>query len=279
MRKVGIDKSGQWIGEAFGLLRAHPAAFLLMGLVYTLISHLPFLDVLIVLLLGPALIAGMLHAANLASSNQAPRVGQMFRAFTDGDRIGSYMALCLPYVGLFMIMVVLLIPAFPAIMGALRGQSTGMASPEADIKHMLDALRPLITSHPGASLLWLLVYVVLAFVSSMLTILAPARVMFAKETAFTAMRNSFIACRTNFGAYFLLVVLLFSISLGVWILGSVLAAFMPRTLASILVMSPFNVLVALVVFAMHRGIFGDAADGANPAPEPAARPETHTFEA
>jgi len=279
MRKVGIDKSGQWVGEAFGILRAHPAPFLLMGLIYTLISQLPYLGVLITLLLGPALIGGMLHAANLASANQAPRVGQMFHAFTDADRIGSYMALCLPYIGLSLIMIILLIPAYPAVIGALRGQTTGMTSPEADIRHMLEALRPLITSHIGAVFVWLLAYVVLAFIASMLTLLAPARIMFAREGAFTAMRNSFIACRTNFGAYFLLVVLLFSISLGVLILASVLAAFMPRPLASILAMTPFNVLVALVVFAMHRGIFGNAAGGANPAPEPAATPGTHTFEA
>lgn len=277
MRKVGSDKSGQWIGEAFGLLRRHPGPFLAMGLVYTLISQLPVLGFLVTLLLGPALIGGMLYAAGQAAAGHTPRVGQMFRAFQEGDRIASFMALCLPFIALFVVMVALLLPAFPAIAEALRGQTASGVPTDAGVKQMLDALTPLVTSHPGAFALWMVAYVVLAFVTSMLTFLAPARIMFERRRAFTAMRESFLACRTNFAAYFLLAVLLFLLSLGMMILDTVLATFLPRMLAAILAMSPFNVLVALAVFAMHRTIFGGQA-GAAPPQDPPASP-SHTIEA
>jgi hypothetical protein len=277
MRKVGSDKSGQWIGEAFGMLRRHPGPFLLMGLIYTLISQLPVFGFLITLLLGPAMIGGMLYAAGQASSGQTPRVGQMFRAFQEGDRITSFMALCLPFIALFLVMAAMLLPLFPTIAHALRGQSAADVSSDAGVRQLLDALMPLVTRHAGLFSLWMLVYVVLTFLASMLTFLAPARIMFDRMPAFAAMRESFVACRTNFAAYFLLAVLLFLISLGMMILDTVLATFLPRPLAAILAMSPFNVLVALVVFAMHRSIFDARNTAAPPADTPAA--QSHTFEA
>ncbi|GEM_PF-1794278 len=282
MNKVGINHSRRWIGEAFGMLRRHPVPFLLMGLVYTLLAQLPWLiGFFIALFLGPALMGGMIHAAREAAAGRTPRVGQLFHAFQEGDRIGSYIALSLPVIGLVFVMVAMLIPVIGPLVASLQAQAGGSGADAITYEQLRSILAQQISATPGTFFLLVLFYLLGAFVVSMLTFLAPARIMLARETAFTAMRSSFAACRTNLGPYFLLGILMFLIALGMMTLARVLGTVLPPALASLLAMGPFNAFVALVVFATHRSMFGDQTPSqeqasANPAEK---APDAHTFEA
>lgn len=276
MQKVGVEKGVEWIGTGFRIVRGHPVEFLLMSLIYTTISLVPFLGLPVIVLLGPALLGGMIHASREASLGHRPRVGQLFQAFQDGDRTGSYIALCLPYVAFFVALIILFFPLIAAIFHAAQ---SGQINPRdsSDSAALAEALRPIITGMLGSLMLRFLTLIALAFLVGMLTFLAAARIMLGHERAFAAMRSSFSACLRNFGAYFVLMLLL---GMGMFIVRAILSLALPGVLVVLLTGVPFNALIGPIVYAAHCSIFGEDNHDSDVAPTPAApAPSSHTFEA
>lgn len=271
MRKVGVEKGFEWIADGFRILRRYPGPFLLMGLVYTGISLVPFgLGLLVIFLLGPALLGGIIHAAHTASLGQAPRPEQLFQAFKEGDRVGSFIALCLPTLAFVFIMVVLAIPIITAVAHALPAGDLDPQS-SADRAAMMAAVKSVLPHVTGRLLLFFLAMIVFGFIGSMLTFLASARIMLDHDTAFAAMRTSFRACARNFGAYFVLMLL---IGVGIFVLQLVFSLLLPRILVTLFTAVPLNSLLGPIMFSAYRSIFGDQPPEAVRSGAP-----THTIEA
>lgn len=274
MRKVGIEKGAEWIGEGFGILRKHPAEFLLMGLIYTGISLIPYgFGMLVILLLGPALMGGMIHASRQAADGLKPRVGALFHAFQDGDRIGSYIALCLPVVAFVILLIFLFMPVFIPLGHALQNAGVDTSDP-GNSEAVAEALKPILASMVGHVLVLMVITVVLGFLTGMLLFLASARIMLAHEPAFRAMRSSFLACKRNFGAYFILMLL---VAVTVFTVQIMFSLMMPRLLVVVLTSVPINALWGPVLYSAHQSIFATDAPVTDDAPPPS--PTTHTFEA
>ncbi|RAP56228.1 BPSS1780 family membrane protein [Oleiagrimonas sp. MCCC 1A03011] len=272
MRKVDVGASIEWIGSAFRTVRAHPTEFLVMGLIFTLIPLVPLLGGIVILLLGPALLAGMIYAAREADQGRTPKIGQLFQAFQEGDRIGSLIALCLPVfaAGILMILV-----AMPIIM-AIAGSGKIDASTLSDQAALAAALHPILAGMAGRLLLTFALIVVIAFIAGMLTFLAAACIMLGHDPAFTAMRKSFAACARNFGAYFVTVLLL---GLGLGLVRVMLSLLLPDLLAALLTSTPYYALLGPLTYAAYRSIFGDDVSHREDEAVAPPPPISHTFEA
>jgi uncharacterized membrane protein len=109
----------------------------------------------------------------------------------------------------------------------------------------------------------------------MLTFLASARIMLDHDTAFAAMRTSFRACSRNFGAYFILMLL---VGVGLFMLQVGFSFLLPRTLVALFTAVPLNSLLGPIVFSAYRSIFGET-DASSSTSEPSPPPPTHTLQA
>jgi hypothetical protein len=276
MRKVGVEKGVEWIGEGFRILRRYPTEFLLMGLIYTAISLVPYgFGLLVIFFLGPALLGGIIHASRSADSGQKPQVSQLFQAFKDGDRVGSYIALCLPALAFVVILIAMAIPIVSAIGHALP---SGDLDPQSasDRAAMLAAMQSVLPHITGRLLLFIVVMIVFGFIGGMLTFLASARIMLDGDRAFAAMGASFRACARNFGAYFILMLL---IVFGVFMVQVLLSQVLPRTLVVLFTAVPLNSLLGPIVFSAHRSIFGEHVPARTPDEPTPPGPSSHTLEA
>lgn len=250
MRKVPIGNSLAWIRDAFATVGGHPLEFVTMGLIMATIAMIPLLGFLTLLFLGPALIGGMIYAAGENAHGRKPQVGQLFRVFQEGERLGSFVALCLPIViGAF----VLLLFAIPLVVYAMHN---GLLSEQmrSDPVAMNAALKQLLFHH-RAGMLYLAVMLIVLFLVEMTTFLAIPAVMLRRKRASEAIRLSFSACRRNLGA-FLVALLLFGAALQV--LAHVLDLFLPGLWASYLASMCYYTLLGPLSHAMFVDIFGDA---------------------
>jgi hypothetical protein len=273
MRKVGALTGLEWIRDAVLIVRAHPRVFLLMGLFFTSIPLFPLLGPLVLLLLGPALMGGMIHAAREAEQGRVPRIGDLFLAFREGDRIGSFMALCLPIVGALIVLIGLAMPvAIKAInSGAITHQT--LSDPVAvrtALEHTLDSMGP----HRLFLLAGLAVLVM--FVAGMMTFLASACVMLGRQKAFSAIRASFKACAMNLAAFLIAVLVVGVAAQGLHV---VLAMVLPDLLAAIIANIPYYAIFGALSYTAYRSIFGDHSDPEDTSNPPQPETGTHTFEA
>jgi hypothetical protein len=264
MRKVRIGAGLEWLREASGIVRAHPAEFLGMGAIMTVIAVIPLLGSLVMLFLGPALIAGTIHAAHQAAQARKPRIGQLFQVFQEGDRVGSYIALCLPLLGAGIVLAIMLHNA---------GITAQMLSDPKALQATMEAF-----FGTGKGVVFLLVAIVVMLIAGMLTFLATPSILLDRKPAFVAMKNSFRACAGNFGAFF---IALFLLGLGIQILHLLLGLLLPNLLATVLAYTPYYALVGPLAYVAYRSIFSNPeADAAGPASsQPPPPPTRHSFEA
>ena len=259
MRKVPAAAALAWLRFGLDMLRRYPGAFLGMGVVVVVLGQIPLAGTLIALLLGPALTAGVAHAAREADAGRTPRLGQLFEAFTGDKPLGSLVALCLPTVGLIVALMLLLVFV---LLGATGGDPQQLQAMTANPQALLVVLR----GHLGVLLLVVLIAAVL---QTMLVFFAVPRVMFDRRGAFGAMADSVRASARNAGALLSLVLALFA--LGV-IAAAVIAVLVYLPLAlmhvaetwaqTILVMvlgTLANAFGGLVTYAAWRDVFGEAS--------------------
>lgn len=273
MRKLPASRSLEWIRTALSCVGARPMVFVTMGLVMLMIAMLPVLGTLIMLLLGPALTAGLIHAAREQSQGRMPQVGQLFRVFQDGERVASYIALCLPF---FAAILVLTVFAIPLVMYGLH---TGTLTQQmtSDPPAMQAALKQLLL-HSAGGMLYLLVILVVLVLIGMLTFLATPIILLQRRPAFEAMKRSFLACRRNFGP-FIVTMLLSGVALQ--IVSSVLGLALPAWLASSLVSVLYYAALGPLTYAMYGDIFGEEGAAPANAPDASAKPgpDNQTLEA
>ncbi len=271
MRKVGFGHGLTWLGNALSMVGAQPVPFLVMGLIMSVIAAVPLLGAITLLLLGPALVAGTIHASREASLGRKPRIDQLFHVFQKGDRVGSYIALCLPLVAAFFLLVFLAIPFAMYAVGKGIVTQDMTSDPEA----MRSAIDQLLF-HSGAGVLFLLCMGIVLFLVLMLTFLAPSVILLRRNDAFASMKLSFAASARNFGAFFLSVLLF---GMAIQILAKVLGLIFPALFASFVAHIPYYALLGPLTYAMFRDVFGDDASTDADADAPAAPAASHHFEA
>ena len=258
-RKVDAGRGVEWLKQSVQLLLRNPAPFALMGLLLAVIGLVPVLGGLAMLILGPALYAGLMVAARSQERSGNAEFTQLFAAFQEEGKLPKLLVLCLPAV---LGVVVLGVLAAIVIGGAMLGG--GLSAASGSDAFALAALG-------GGGVVFVLLALAVAFVIHALLFFAIPRVMFDGVEPFAAMKESWHAVLANIGAVLLfLVLVLVTYILVAMLLGNV------STLLTQLVLGVVVVPVAAV--AVYRGyadVFGSGASaitGEVPAAAPPAAP-------
>lgn len=260
MRKVTVDHAPHWIGFAFHTIRRHPGVFLGMGLIQALIGQIPIIGGVVMLLLGFALTAGAVYAAREADLGRTPQIGQLFKAFDGEIPLGRFVALCLPAVGIGLVLMIVLVIV---VIGAVGGDAARLQDLQRDPQAML----ALFKGH----LLTLFVLVCIGLMlNALLTFSAVPRVLFDQRGAFEAMGDSLMANWRSLGAFLLTGVLVFlcglvaSLAVGLVVflpLKLLLSGHEQLTLTAMLVAlgALSNAFGGPLMYAAWKDLFADAA--------------------
>lgn len=222
-RNVPAANGIAWLTGAVELIRKNPAAFLLMGLIVTLIGTLPILGSLVLAVISPTLYAGIAWAARAQSRGETAELAHLFQGFKEEGRIGPLLILCLPsVVAGFIAAVLIAIWIGVALAGA--GASAILERPEA-----------LLGAAGAGALVLGLVVVALMIVVFAVTFFAIPDVVFGEKDAFAAMRRSLHASRDNVGAILLYLLVLVSAAILLMAVLSVISSLLGQFVTSILV--------------------------------------------
>lgn len=260
VRKVSASAGAEWLLGGFGLLRKSPFGFGLLGAIFGLLSAgigllslasptliLPLQ--LVMMLLGPLLIAGMIWAAREVDLGRSAQPGQLLRGVQDG-KSGRLLATLLPQIAAGLVAVLLLFvlvgpQQLQHLVGVMEQAQSGAADPSS------------FSGFPvGRLFLWLLLVLVIGVLAGFFTFTAIADMMFTSSGAIEAMKRSFRACLRNLGAMIVFFVLLIitAVALGIavqivaFVVRLALGATAGMFVAQILLMA---VLMAVVTGAMY----------------------------
>lgn len=259
-RAVPPGNAVNWITEAARLLMARPAPFLLMGLVVTLISLVPLLGALVLLVIGPALYAGMSAAARAQREGGGAEFEHLMSGLKAENRAGALVALCLPYLALVIISVLVLTMVVLTFAGAAIAAGSQINSPEAVIAVL----------GVGGLMSAVLLMIPLVIATFSLLFFAIPRVMFDGVEPFPAMRESAQACIANLPAFLITVV---ALVLARFVLAILFGSIVPL-LGAIVVATVFAPLIAAVLYVAWRDVFpaGEQEEQARPG-QPSAPPQ------
>jgi hypothetical protein len=178
-RKIEIGDVFNWFSSAIQLALKNPGVFVVMALIYAVISAIPLLN-LAIIVIGPALQGGFIWAAREQEAGRKAEVEQLFIAFQQPGKAGPMITLCLPTVGLMLVAgVIFAVMIGGAIFAASSGSSSGAGMGFAGM-----AL---------AGLLMIPAAIAVAF----MTYFAVPRVMLDGIAPFDAMKESFAVCMAN----------------------------------------------------------------------------------
>lgn len=222
-RKASAGSGAEWLLAGFSLLRRSPLGLGLLGAIFGLLSAVPMLFAesnmgvffalqLLMVLLGPVLMGGFIHAVHEVESGRRALPGHLLQGFREGKAL-RLVALLLPQVAVGIIAVLLLLamvgPAQLQEAIAVLEQIEGQSNPDPALFEQLPV---------GAFLLWVLAVLVLGVVAYFFTFVATPQIMLENREAFASMKRSFRACVRNVPAmivfFVLLIIIAFLVSLG-----------------------------------------------------------------
>ncbi|HRG16883.1 MAG TPA: BPSS1780 family membrane protein [Pseudomonadota bacterium] len=178
-RKFEIGDVFNWFTSAIQLAMKNPGVFVVMALIYAVISAIPLLNFAMIVI-GPALQGGFVWAAREEEQGRKADISHLFQAFQQPGKAGPMITLCLPTVALALVAGVLIaVMIGGAIFAASSGSSSG-----AGFGFMGMALGGLLLI-PAA--------IAVAF----MTYFAVPRVMLDDVAPFDAMKESFAICMAN----------------------------------------------------------------------------------
>ena len=258
---VPASHGWNWIAQALDVLKRYPMPFLVMGLIFGVIGIIPVLGGLVLLILGPALIAGTCYAAQQAEQGKTPEIGNLFRGFQEGDRIGPLITLCIPLV-VGLVVIGILFGIF-AVGAAVSGGKALMTQAEGNPMVLFQAM----------GFMSLLIMVPLAIIIALgiygLTFFAIPRTLLDKADAFASMKESLAACRKNFGAFLVTIVILM---LGVFVLSAIFKVLHLGVVGDILVSTALYSILGSTLYFAYRDVLGGGAASTHaevPVPPPA----------
>lgn len=202
--RIGIGNGWRWFTGALAIVRRFPAAFGLMALIPAVIYTLvPILGRLVLLVTGPALLAGITLAAHAAATGGKPSVRQLFALFQASPRRAEAIKLCVPLVIANVAAAIVLAVAATSL---LVNQGVDLAALEGDPQKMMATLRATLLG--GAMRGWWIAIASIIAFGWTFTALAIPRVALAHERAFPAMGASLRGVWGHLGAWIVAVVAL-----------------------------------------------------------------------
>jgi hypothetical protein len=256
MSKVESSRGMRWVGQALGLVRRWPQVFLPMGLIVGAIYLIPLLGGLVLLILGPSLLAGAVIAARDADRGDRPAIGQLFELFREEGRLSQGLRLCLPMVG------------GQVLAGFLIGIPVARAMMQAgiDIKALESQPEMILGIMGGSLFVWALVALLVVLFAYAFTATAIARVALDRREAMAAMAESLRLVRANLGAWVVTALLLFAGMFVLAMFSRVLGV--PTLVQALCYAALYTVLGPLLYFAWRDLCAGAQAGGPPPSPPP-----------
>lgn len=248
-----------WVVEGLKTVRRCPGVFLSMGLIVAVIQMIPMLGGLVLLVTGPALVAGTIVAAQAATRGTRPAVGQLFAMFDAAPRRTEALKLCVPLlVGKGLALLVLAM----AVARRLAASGVEMQELEGHPEKILALFGQ------GDMLPWLLAAIVLVLLAWTFTALAIPRVALGSERAFDAMRHGVRQVWASLGAWVVVLLLLFSALMAV---TTVLMLTQWMLVVQIGLYTALYAVLGPILHAAWRDI-GGAGPAPPPPPTPGPRP-------
>lgn len=225
IHSLNFGRGMDWITEGFGLFRRNPLIWIVIGVLYivltTVISLIPGIGTIALTLVSPVLSAGLMAGCRDLDRGDELRIEHLFEGFKHNTQsllmvglltLAAYFVVVLVGAGLF-----LLLGGAAASLGMLEGDFPDPTSPEA---------APMVGGMLAATLAMLALVVPIA----MAAWFAPALVWFRNLPALEAMKQSFIGCWRNLlpfllyglAAFVLLIVASIPLGLGLLVLGPTL---------------------------------------------------------
>lgn len=273
IRKVPASAGAEWLLGALLLLRKSPFGLGLLGLIHGLLTITASLVAqlvpplalalqLLLLLVGPLLLAGMVFAAREVDEGRSAAPHHLLRGIQEG-KAGRLVGTLIPQIAALLVCVVLLVAVVGAdqlmALSELMQKLQTQANPDPAIFEKL----PL-----GRLFLWTVLVIGVGIFAGFFTFTALPDMMFADVGLFAAMRRSFQACLGNLLALMvlslLMVVVVVALMVGITLV-SLLAQFIGGQTAmmviSNLLMTMFiaPVLTATMYFAWKQILSGNAA--------------------
>jgi len=230
VRKVRPSAGAEWLLGGFALLRRSPFGLGVLGALFGLVAvvlgmvamsspGLVLLQQLVMMLLGPLLVAGMVWAAREVDQGRTANPGHLLRGVQDGKTTRLWATL-LPQLAAGAIAVLLLF----VVVGT--GDLQKLVTAVEQAQGQTDPDPALIAGLPvGKLMLWLVVAVLVGIVAGFFTFTAIPDMMFRDARAFDAMKRSFRACVANLPAlvvfFVLLLIAAIAITLVVQLIGFV----------------------------------------------------------
>ena len=263
MHKVPAAQGIHWGVTALRLLGRHFALLFMLGLLLVLLTQIPFLGSFIGLFLGPALLGGIVWAAQQRQMMHGSSIGfgALFKAFDGSRRLPSLVALCLPAIGLVLLLI---IAASGILAGSVGGDPAKLEIMQNNPALLLAALgahwRPLLT-----------ILLLGALLNFALTFFAVPQVMLRQQGGFAAMGQSLRAVAHNWTALLLMLLGLLglgavaSLALQIIFLGGGLGGWW-RLLAVLVLLALIYSYSAVLMYVAWRDVFGDEPAAADSAP-------------
>lgn len=250
----------QWLVEALGTIRRWPGVFLPMGLIVAVIQMIPFLGGLVLLVTGPALVAGSIVAAHAASLGKPPAISQLFAMFENPARRGEALKLCLPLLaGKFAALLLIAFMLTRHMLAAGLDMQTLEEHPEKVAALLLQAdMMP-----------WLLAAIAIVLLAWSFTALAIPRVALGNESAFEAIRQGVRQVWASIGAWIVVVLLLFA---GLLVVTTLLMLTQVMLLMQLGLFTALYAVLGPLLHAAWRDINGTAPPPQPPSPAPPRRP-------
>jgi hypothetical protein len=216
MRKVPASAGAEWLLATFRLLKRSPAGFGALGAIYAGLwlaiilaataapgAALPLQ--MVMMLMGPLLLAGMIFAAHEVDHGGGATPAHLMAAFRTG-KAGRVITTLIPQVLVLLVCMLLLV----AIVGMdnLDRLAALMTKLQAEAQKGGQVDPALFADLPaGRMLLWLLLVLVIGVFSTLLTLTVIPDMLFGDVGLVAAMKRSFGACLRNAAAVIVFLVL------------------------------------------------------------------------
>ncbi len=201
MRTYPAVQGFHWAITALRILARNFRVLILLALLLVLLTQIPLLGGLISVLLGPAMLGGMVWAVQQIQNGRRPGLGALFKAFDGTHSIGNLVVLCLPSLGVLVLLVFAVSGIFVSSVG---GDPAKIDAMRQDPIMLLAALR-------GHLLPLALIAVFGSLLNFTLTFFAVPQVMLRNQTGWMGMLQSLRAARINWSALLVLVCAVFGL--------------------------------------------------------------------
>ncbi|MDB6164116.1 MAG: hypothetical protein JWL98_1548 [Xanthomonadaceae bacterium] len=226
--KVPASAGAEWLLGGFRLLRKAPAGLAAFGAIYGAIALLVPLSMqvsttlfllleLLLVIAGPILTGGMIHAAQSVDRGGRALPAHLLQGVREG-KTARLLATLIPQLLAVLLCALLLILMIGSESLAQIGQAFATMQNQAQPDPALLSGLPV-----GRLALWMLLALCIGVVTSFMTLLAVPEIMLTDSHAWDAMRRSFHACVRNVPALVVFIVLTIIAVLAIYIAVMIVA--------------------------------------------------------